>query len=448
MGRLFGTDGVRGIANTELDCTLAFSVGRALATVMAREKHHRPKFIVGKDTRISSNMLEAAVCAGICSSGGDVVRVGVVSTPAVAFLVNTMDTDAGVMLSASHNPYEFNGIKTFGKNGLKLSDTEEEEIESIILDTQDYLVKSGSEIGRIEYDHTAIKKYENHIVNSVKNDLSGLKVLIDCSNGSASATAGDVFARLKVDAQIIHNAPDGININNNCGSTHIESLAVKVKEGNYDAGFAFDGDADRCLAVDKNGNIVNGDKLIALLALHMKNKGELKNTTAVVTIMSNLGFFKFAEANGIKTDMVKVGDRYVLESLTKNDYSIGGEQSGHIILRDFTITGDGQMTAAKVMEVMKETGKSLAELASVMEVYPQTTLNIHADAQMKAKLTQSQEIAEIKQQLVDKLEGNGRIVLRPSGTEPLIRIMVEGKTKEITETIAKEMADAINERLK
>ncbi|MEG1994188.1 MAG: phosphoglucosamine mutase, partial [Oscillospiraceae bacterium] len=331
MGRIFGTDGARGVANTEISCKLAMNIGRATAMVVAQEKKRKVTFLVGKDTRISSDMLECAITAGLCSVGADVIQVGYVPTPAVAYLVKDMKADGGIMLS-----FEYNGIKIFGGNGFKLTDDEEFEIEEIVLDhTLPYDIKWDDELGRITQDHSAVDKYVDHIVSTVDMDLSGYKIALDCSNGSASATAEKIFSRLNADVTIISSSPNGVNINNNCGSTHIGQLSKFVADNGFDMGFAFDGDADRCLAVDADGNLVDGDKIIAILSGYFKSQNKLKNDAAVVTLMSNMGFFKFAKENGITAEMTKVGDRYVLERLIEKDYTIGGEQSGHVIFRDY-----------------------------------------------------------------------------------------------------------------
>ena len=462
MARLFGTDGVRGIANTELSCDIAFNIGRAMATIITStnatsdseieanttENPNKHVIVIGKDTRISSTMLEHSVCAGICSAGVDAVRVGVVPTPAVAYIVNEINADAGIMISASHNPFEFNGIKTFGKNGKKLDNTQENQIEEIILDTQQYIVKTGEDIGLSSENPELIDSYINHVIQSSSTKLGGIKILLDCANGSASFTAQKIFKSLEADVTLIDNKPNGININNKCGSTYMNYLSEAVKIGKFDVGFAFDGDADRCLAVDNKGNIVDGDQIIAILANDMHKKGQLKNNTVVATIMSNLGFFEFLQEKDIKFHIVQVGDKYVLESMIQNDYELGGEQSGHVILKKYMMTGDGQTTAVKVLEVMKNTGKSLRALADVMKIFPQTCINMYADSDMKQGLKDCQQIEQDKKELENQLNGKGRIVIRPSGTEPVIRVMVEAETQEITDTIARKMADKIEERLK
>lgn len=444
MGRIFGTDGVRGIANGDLSIELAMNIGRAAGMVVEEAICRKPVFLVGKDTRLSSDMLEAALAAGLCSAGADVIRLGVVPTPAVAYLVTRYQADAGIMLSASHNPFEYNGIKIFSGEGFKLRDEQEEEIEQIVLDhLKPYSVKAPADIGVISDAAHAAEDYVNYLHSTVEGDLSGLRVALDCSNGSASVTAKALFEGLGATCDIFHAEPDGVNVNRNCGSTHVEELGHLVKNGNYDAGLAFDGDADRCLAVDENGDLVDGDRLIALFAYHLKEQGKLKGNTLVATVMSNLGLFKFAQQHDIGTRATKVGDRYVLECMLKEDFCIGGEQSGHIIFRDFMTTGDGQLTGIQLLSMLKEFGKKLSEAASVMKTYPQTLLNVSATPEMKAALENDEKVRAVISKLEKKLSDEGRILVRASGTEPLIRIMVEGQNTALTEEIAQEIAAAI-----
>ena len=449
MGRIFGTDGARGVANTEISCTLAMDIGRAAAMVVARDHHKRkPVFLVGHDTRISHDMLESAIAAGLCSVGADVVTLGTVPTPAVAYLVANSDADAAIMLSASHNPYEFNGIKIFGAEGFKLTDEEEMEIEEIVLDhILPYDLKWNDELGVIRSGETLVEQYIDHIVSTVEGDLSGIRVAADCANGSASATAAKIFAKLGADVTILNDEPNGVNINDNCGSTHIEVLGKYVRENGFDLGVAFDGDADRCLAVDENGELVDGDKLIAIFSSQMKREGKLANDTAVVTVMSNMGFFKFAEQAGIHVEKTSVGDRYVLQNMLEHGHCIGGEQSGHIIFREFMTTGDGQLTAVQLLRAIKKSGKKLSELAQLMQVYPQVILNVRADKEMKRMVKVDEGVLKCQQQLEEGMNGNGRILVRPSGTEPVIRIMVEGLDREAIMNAAKSMEQIIIERL-
>ena len=456
MGRLFGTDGARGVANSELTCELAMQIGRAAAMVLTQHTNKRPKVLIGMDTRASSQMLESAISAGLCSVGADVMLLGEIPTPAVAYLVKKYEYDAAVMISASHNPCEYNGIKIFQGNGYKLPDALEEEIESIILDkTQVPPIKVGGDVGRIIRSRTSIIDYSSYLKTVAQNELAeygmenfnGLKIAIDCSNGAASVTAPRVFMRLCDDCFFLASHPNGTNINANCGSTHLEILQDFVVRNNCDVGLAFDGDADRFLAVDEKGNVVDGDKLIAIFAKHMKNKGKLKNNAAVVTVMSNMGFFKFCEENDIHCEKTKVGDRYVLENMLENDFVIGGEQSGHIIFRDFATTGDGELSALKLLCVMKETGKSLSELASEMEVFPQVLVNVRVSDFGKARFPRDEEIKNAIEAAEKELGNDGRVLVRVSGTEPLVRVMLEGKDEEKINILAQEIAQVIKERL-
>ena len=449
MGRLFGTDGARGVANTEISCTLAMDIGRAAAMVVARDRAvKRPVFLLGHDTRISHGMLCSALAAGLCSVGADVITLGTVPTPAVAYLVANSDADAAIMLSASHNPYEFNGIKIFGADGFKLTDEEEEEIEAIVLDhAMEYDLKSNADLGTIRNGEEMVERYIDHIASSVQGDLSGIKIAADCANGSASATAAKIFGKLGAQVTILNDQPDGININENCGSTHIAALGEYVKKNGYDVGVAFDGDADRCLAVDENGELVDGDKLIAIFAQRMKQEGRLANDTAVVTVMSNIGFFKFAEQAGIHVEKTGVGDRYVLQNMLENGHLIGGEQSGHIILREYMTTGDGQLTAVQLLDAMKKVGRTLSQIASLMRVYPQVLLNVRGDREKLKALKGDPSLQKRQQELEEQMQGNGRILVRPSGTEPVVRIMVEGPEEKMIMDIAKAMEQTIIERL-
>lgn len=456
MGRLFGTDGARGIANTELTCELAMGIGRAAAMVLTEHSSKKPKVLIGMDTRASSQMLESAISAGLCSVGADVMLLGEIPTPAVAYLVRKYEYDAAIMISASHNPCEYNGIKIFQGSGYKLPDSLEEEIESIILDkSQIPPVRVGGEVGRITYSKTAQKDYIDYLVNIVNNNaenngfenLKGIRVAVDCSNGSASVTAPEIFMKLCNDCFFIAAHPNGTNINENCGSTHLQLLQDFVVRNKCDVGLAFDGDADRFLAIDDNGEVVDGDKLIAIFAKFLKDNGALKNNTAVVTVMSNLGFFKFCEENGINCEKTKVGDRYVLENMLENDYVIGGEQSGHIIFKDYATTGDGQLSALMLLCVMKATGKKLSELSSVMQMYPQTLVNVKVSDFGKARFPNDEEIKKAISMAEKELGDKGRVLVRVSGTEPLVRIMIEGKNEDKINSLANEIAQVVKERL-
>lgn len=446
MGRLFGTDGARGVAITELTCEMAMSIGRAAAMVLAKQGGHKPKIIIGKDTRISGDPLESALVAGICSVGADAYILGVVPTPAVALLVKKYEADAGVMISASHNSVEFNGIKLFSSSGFKLSDEIEAEIESLILDTPEKIeLKNGTDIGRV-YNHTnAANDYIDYIKSAVESDVSGIKVVIDCANGSATATAKQIFNGLGADCTFIHCNADGTNINENCGSTHMDDLKAKVVEYGADLGLAFDGDADRCLAVDENGELIDGDKLLAIFSQYLREKGRLKKDTCVVTVMSNIGFFKFAEKNGLNAKITAVGDRYVLEEMLKNDYCLGGEQSGHIIMLDYANTGDGELTGAKFLEILASSGKKASELAKCMDVFPQVLVNVKISADKKGKWKEDNAVQNAIDSISQKLGGDGRILVRESGTEPLVRVMLEGKDTELISKYANEVAALVEQ---
>lgn len=446
MGRLFGTDGARGVAITELTCETAMQIGRAAALVLAKDCGHRPKIIIGKDTRISGDILEAALCSGICSVGADAVMLGVVPTPAVATLVKKYNADAGVMISASHNSVEFNGIKLFSGTGFKLPDEVENEIEELILDRPEAMNEKlcdGTKLGRITFCKDAVWDYIRHVMKTVDVDLKGIKVCLDCANGSASVCAQKIFEGLGAKVVMTNDKPDGTNINENCGSTHMEGLMKAVVENKCDVGLAFDGDADRCLAVDENGKLIDGDKLLAIFSKFMKSEKTLNSNCCVVTVMSNLGFFKFAKENGIVTATTKVGDRYVLEEMQKGGYNIGGEQSGHIILLDHANTGDGEMTGAKFLQIMAKTGKKASELASVMETYPQVLVNVKITADKKGKWETVPEITDAIKMYEEKLGGEGRILVRESGTEPLVRVMIEGKKTGVITDYANRIAELI-----
>ncbi len=448
MGRLFGTDGARGVANSELTCELAMKIGRAAAMVLTESCAHKPKVLIGMDTRASSHMLAAAIGAGLCSVGADVLIIDVVPTPAVAFLVKEYDYDAGVMISASHNPCEYNGIKIFQGNGYKLPDELENEIEEIILDeTKLPPVVLGGDVGKISFSSKAVDDYIFHLAMTADGDFKGMKIALDCANGSASVTARALFTRLGAKCCIINETPNGTNINENCGSTHLEQLQKFVVENKCDIGFAFDGDADRLLVVDENGEVVDGDKIIAVCSKFMKENNKLKNNTAVVTVMSNMGFFKFCEKNGINCVKTKVGDRYVLEEMVKNGYVIGGEQSGHIIFLDHATTGDGQMSAIQVLNVLKSTGKKISELASEMQVYPQVLINVRVSNFGKARLDKDEEVQLAIREASEELGDTGRVLVRVSGTEPLVRVMLEGEDYNQIKSLAESIAKVIEERL-
>lgn len=448
MGRLFGTDGARGVANTELTAELAMNIGRAAAMVLVNDEVKHPTILIGKDTRLSGDMLEGALIAGLCSVGANVKLLCVVPTPAVAYLVKKYNADAGVMISASHNPFEFNGIKIFSSEGYKLPDDLENRIEEIVLDhAVPYATANDSEIGRVDTLESAVDDYINHVAEAVGEDLSGMEVALDCSNGSSSRTAEKLFTKLGVKVHMLFDEPDGININKDCGSTHTKKLQEYVRKNKLSAGLAFDGDADRCLAVDENGNLVDGDFLIAICANDMKKNGKLKKNTAVGTVMTNMGFSKFCEANGIDFVSTKVGDRYVLESMLQNGYNIGGEQSGHIIFLDHSTTGDGELSGAMLLSIMKRTGEKLSDLAKIMERYPQVLINVKVSNEGKLSFYTDKEVKAEINRVTEILGDTGRILVRVSGTEPLVRVMLEGENFEQIQTLAEEAAQVVRERL-
>ena len=449
MGRLFGTDGVRGIANKDLTNDLAMKIGSAAATVLLREaKSKKPTVLIGKDTRASGDMLEAALTAGLCSVGCNVLSIGIVPTPAVAYLVGLYECEAGIMISASHNPCEYNGIKIFQKTGYKLDDAIEEEIEAIILDNAEEInIKIGGDVGNRLYSKTAVNYYIDHVVSTTDVRFDGLKIALDCANGSASVCAKEIFTRLGAKCIMLSDTPDGTNINDNCGSTHPEELMSFVKDANLDLGLAFDGDADRMLAVDENGCLVDGDKVIAICANKMKQEGSLQKDTAVVTVMSNMGFFKFCDEHGIKCAKTAVGDRYVLERMLKDGYNIGGEQSGHVIFLDYATTGDGELSGVQLVETVVKSGKKLSELASIMSVYPQVLINVKVSAEGKKKYNNDEYIIAATQKAEMELMGDGRVLVRVSGTEPLVRVMLEGKDVEHIQRLGEEIAQVVKERL-
>lgn len=448
MGRLFGTDGARGVANVELTPNLAMDIGRAAAMVLTSKEVEQPTFIIGKDTRLSGDMLEGALVAGLCSVGANVKLLGVVPTPAVAYLVGKYGADAGIMISASHNPFEFNGIKIFSSNGCKLPDELENRIEEIVLDgVVPYTVADDCKIGTVKMDENAVDEYIEHIVKSVGCDLEGMEIALDCSNGSSSRTAEKMFTKLGAKVHMLFDKPNGVNINKDCGSTHIENLQKYVRENNLCCGLAFDGDADRCLAVDENGDLVDGDYLIAICAKDMKDRRVLKNNAVVGTVMTNMGFNKFCDENDMHFVSTKVGDRYVLEAMLKEGYNIGGEQSGHIIFLDYATTGDGELSGAMVLSIMKRTGKKLSELAKVMERLPQVLINVKVSAEGKQSFSTDEGVQAEINRISEILGDRGRILIRVSGTEPLVRVMLEGESLEEIQNLAEEAAQVVRERL-
>ena len=446
MGRLFGTDGVRGIANEELTPLLAMQLGQAGAYILTREKAHKPTLMVGCDTRISGNMLANALMAGACSVGANCIFVGVIPTPAIAYLTRKYKVDAGVVISASHNPVEFNGIKFFDGNGYKLPDDLEDEIDALIkCNMQGVKFPTGSGVGKVKYRTDAREEYINHAMRAVPVELKGVKIVVDCAEGASYYTSVETLKEMGAEVVAIHNNPDGTNINANCGSTHMEELQARVVYEKADVGLAFDGDADRLLAVDAEGKVIDGDQIMAIVGNYMKEKGTLKQNTIVATVMSNLGFFLMAQKNDILAEQTKVGDRYVLERMREIGASLGGEQSGHIIFLDENTTGDGLLSALHLLEVMVDTGKPLAELAGVMEVLPQALVNAKVANHKKERYLEYPEIAEAIDELTKRFAGEGRVLIRPSGTEPLVRVMIEGKDKELIQAEAEKLAGLIQD---
>ena len=443
MRKYFGTDGIRGIAGESLTADLSFKVGKALGKLLTEKKDH-PKVVIGRDTRISCDMIEHALTAGLTSTGVNVMTVGTIPTPAIAYLTKTIETDSGIMISASHNPYQDNGIKIFGSDGFKLTDEQELEIESLIDNSEQIKNASFEKIGKVYGGNELTQKYIQHIKQSITGDLSDVKIALDCANGATTGVAPFIFGDLEADIETIGCQPNGVNINDNVGSTKIETISEFVKENNVDVGFAFDGDGDRVLAVDANGNIVDGDKIMFILAKHLKEQGELKDNMVVSTVMSNIGFYKAIEENGLQSVKTAVGDRYVVEEMRNNNYSLGGEQSGHIILMNYATTGDGILTAVKLANIIKSTGKSLEELASEVSIYPQKLVNIKV-IDKKAAMEDSEILAECEK-VEKELEGNGRILLRASGTENLIRVMVEASSDELTDKYCEQVAKIVREK--
>lgn len=448
MARLFGTDGVRGVANEELTPLLAMQLGQAGAYVLTKEKEHKPTIMVGCDTRISGDMLANALMAGACSVGANCIYVGVIPTPAVAYLTQKYRVDAGVVISASHNPVEFNGIKFFNENGYKLPDQLEDEIEALINeDMAGIKFPIGPGVGKIKYRTDAREEYINNAVHAVPVNLGGMKIVVDCAEGASYYTSVEALKELGANVVAIHNNPDGTNINANCGSTHMEELQARVVYEKAKVGLAFDGDADRMLAVDENGKIVDGDQIMAIVGNHMRSQGKLKQNTIVTTVMSNLGFSLMCRESGLTLEQTKVGDRYVLERMQELGASLGGEQSGHIIFLDENTTGDGLLSALHLLQVMVDTGKDLSELARIMEVLPQALVNARVANHKKDKYMEYPEIAEAIKALETKFAGEGRVLIRPSGTEPLVRVMIEGKDQEAIQKDAQELANLIQDTM-
>ena len=446
MGKLFGTDGIRGVVGETLTAELAYRVGQAITIVLTEQKGSAPTITIGKDTRISSDMLESALMAGICAMGGSVMPFGTIPTPAVAFLTVQEEADAGIVISASHNPYEHNGIKIFGAQGYKLSDEMEEKVEDIVLSKESLPVKTRDQIGMRLHGMRQMKSdYIDHLLSTVDCDMRGLRVLVDCANGAASATAPGLFGKLPLHADFIFDKPDGININNGCGSTHMETLCRGVVAGKYDLGIAFDGDADRCLLVDEKGHIIDGDKVLAVCGKAMRRKGSLNGNAIVATVMSNLGLHEFCRKGDFLLVCTDVGDRHVLEKMIECGYMIGGEQSGHTIFREYATTGDGELTALQFIQAYCEAGVPASELVSCCAQYPQELINVPVSAVggAKERIMADDRLWEQVRSQEEALNGEGRIVVRPSGTEALIRVMVEAKTVEIAHNVAKTLAEFI-----
>jgi phosphoglucosamine mutase len=445
MGKYFGTDGVRGVANSELTPELAFKLGRFGGYVLTKDTD-RPKVLIGRDTRISGHMLEGALVAGLLSIGAEVMRLGVISTPGVAFLTKALGAQAGVMISASHNPVADNGIKFFGPDGFKLSDEQEAEIEKLLEMEKDELPRPvGADLGQVSDYFEGGQKYLQYLKQTVDEDFSGIHIALDCAHGATSSLAPHLFADLEADLSTMGASPNGLNINDGVGSTHPEALAKFVLEKGADVGLAFDGDGDRLIAIDENGNVVDGDQIMYICAKYLNEQNRLKHGTVVSTVMSNLGFHKGLEALGIQSVQTAVGDRYVVEEMKKNGYNLGGEQSGHIIFLDYNTTGDGLLTGLQLVNIMKMTNKKLSELAGEMQKFPQKLVNVRVKD--KHRVMENEKVKDIIAQVEDEMNGNGRILVRPSGTEPLVRVMAEAPTEEACESYVERIAAVVKEEM-
>lgn len=451
MGKLFGTDGIRGVVNAGLDADLAYKVGLAAAIVLAKNKRpgEKPLVTIGKDTRISGDLLKGSLISGLCTAGADVLDLGTLPTPGVAWVTVDEEADAGIVISASHNPFEHNGIKIFNGKGFKLSDELEEKIEDIVLfGSNNVPMKTHGDIGKVSYvAPKASEDYIDHLEATIDSTLGGLRILVDCANGAASATAARLFDRFsKLRTDVINADPDGVNINDRCGSTHMDALAAMVKAGGYDIGIAFDGDADRCLAVDEQGSLIDGDQIMAACGLDMKAKGHLPGDTVVATVMSNLGFHVYAREHNMNLECTDVGDRNVLERMVEKGYALGGEQSGHMIFLEHATTGDGQLTALQILALLKESGKKASQVFSACPRYPQVLINVPvADNDVKKAAMASPLLAQAVAREEEALGDEGRVLVRPSGTEALMRVMVEAKTQETARETAQRLADLIPE---
>lgn len=453
MRKYFGTDGIRRIANTDLTPELVYKVAKAGAYVLSKHTDHAPTILIGRDTRLSGTLIESAMTAGFLSYGANVKLLGVIPTPAVAYLTKKLKADASVVISASHNTFEFNGIKFFSNKGMKIPDSLEEEIEEVMESGKlEELTAKNEKIGVSEIREDLIDEYvyffrKNFDEDIEKNNREDFKVLIDTANGATYKVAEKVFTNLGIKYKIINNEPDGININKNCGSTHLEMLQEEVVKGKFNLGIAYDGDGDRCLAVDEKGNIIDGDKILAVISNYMKKNGTLNKNTLVATVMSNLGLNKYAEKNNIKFIQTNVGDRYVLEQMLKDGYNIGGEQSGHVILLDYNPTGDGILTSLMLIKIILEENKTASEVCNIVKIFPQVLVNAKVDSNKKDMYKNDTEIIQKIESIEKEFSGNGRTLIRPSGTEPLIRVMIEGEDiNEITKR-AKELAKLIEEKL-
>ncbi len=454
MRKYFGTDGIRRIANTELTPELVYKVAKAGAYVLSKHTDHTPTILIGRDTRISGTLIESAMTAGFLSYGANVKLLGVIPTPAVAYLTRKLKADASVVISASHNTFEFNGIKFFSNKGMKIPDALEEEIEEVMDSGRlEELTAKNEKIGIAEYCFDLINEYvyffRKHFDDNIEKHLKDdFVVAIDTANGATSVVAEKVFKDLGIHYEIINNHPDGININDNCGSTHLENLKKYVVDHKLSLGIAYDGDGDRCLAIDEKGNEIDGDKLLAIISSSLRKKGKLNKDTIVATVMSNLGLNKYAEKNGLQLIQTKVGDRYVLEEMLKEGYNLGGEQSGHIILLDYNPTGDGILTSLMLIQTILEEDKKASELASIIKLYPQVLINAKVNANKKYDYEKDEDIKNAIQNLEKEFDGNGRVLIRPSGTEPLVRVMIEGENQEYITKRAREIADLIEKKLK
>ncbi len=446
MGKYFGTDGVRGVANSELTAELAYRLGRAGGYVLSKHlpEGEQPKVLIGRDTRISGHMLEGALIAGLLSIGAEVMRLGVITTPGVAYLTKSLDATAGVMISASHNPVADNGIKFFGSDGFKLDDATEQEIEDILDAAEDTLPRpTGKDLGFVSDYYEGAQKYLQMLKQTVEEDFDGLHIALDCAHGATSGLAARLFADLEANVSTIGNSPNGLNINEGVGSTHPEHLAEFVREKGADMGLAFDGDGDRLIAIDENGEIVDGDKIMYICGKYLSEKGRLKDNTIVATVMSNLGFHKAVEEAGMTALQTAVGDRYVVEEMKKHQYTLGGEQSGHLIFLDHSTTGDGMLSGVQLAEIVKSTGRKLSELAAEMPVYPQKLVNIRVTNKNDA-MNGERVLATIKEAEAE-MAGNGRILVRASGTEPLVRVMAEAPTAEECDRYVEKIAQVVRE---